>query len=132
MNNLEEEKLDDLIRAKIGVLAKTRYLIEPSAGFTGKVMARINHINRKRRWAGYLLTVFISMAPLAIREIWMLMRGNYFSVSSWPMGRFIVEMYRFFVSPAALYVLFTLGVLAFILRANKLRRNLNYDFIKIA
>ena len=95
-------------------------------------MRQVGLIERRRRWMGYLLAVVLSLVPLAVREIWILIRGDYFSVSSLPMGQLIVGAYNFFLSPAALYILLALGILAFLLRANKLRRGLNYNSIKIA
>lgn len=126
-----ETELDNLIKSKITGL-KPRYHIEPSADFTHRVMSGIKVLERRRRWMEYLAAVVLSMIPLAVREIWMIVRGDYFSASSLPLGGLIVGAYKFFLSPAALYILLALGVLAFLLRANKLRRNFNYDSIKIA
>ena len=78
------------------------------------------------------MAVVLSLAPLAVREIWMIIRGDYFSASSLPMSGFIIRAYDFFLSPAALYILLALGVLAFLVRASRLKRNFNFDFIKIA
>lgn len=131
MKHSKEEQLDNFIRSKIQNLNRPKYQIEPSVDFTQRVFAKIAIINRRQRWTGYLLAVVLSMVPLAVREIWFLIRGDYFSVSNLPMGRFIVEVYKFFLSPAALYILLALGILAFLLRANKLHRS--YDsFVKIA
>src|SRR3989344_8683706 len=124
-----ETDLDNLIKSKIAGL-KPRYFIEPSAGFTHRVMSNIKVLERRRRWMGYLAAVVLSMVPLAVREVWMLIRGDYFSASSLPMGRLIVGTYGFFLSPAALYILIALSVLAFLFRANKLRRG--YNYIRIA
>lgn len=125
-----EEQLDDLIRSKLHSLNEPKYHIEPSVDFTRRVMLQVGLINRRQRWAGYLLAVVLSLAPLAVREIWMLVRGDYFSASSLPLGQLVVGAYQFFLSPAALYILLALGVLAFLFRASKLRRN--YQFIRIA
>lgn len=125
-----EKQLDDLIRSKLRGLNKPKYQIEPSVNFTSRVMSQIGLINRRQRWMGYFLAVVLSLAPLAVREIWMLVRGDYFSASSLPLGQLVVGAYQFFLSPAALYILLALGVLAFLFRANKLRRN--YQYIRIA
>lgn len=129
--NQTEIDLDNLIRSKI-VGLRSRYYIEPSADFTHRVMSGIKALERRRRWMGYLVAVVLSMVPLAFREIWMMVRGDYFSASSLPMGRLIIGAYQFFLSPAALYILLALGILAFLLRANKLRRDFGSSFIKIA
>ena len=127
-----EEKLDELIRSKLRGLGAPKHSVEPSADFTRRVMLRVALINRRRRWTGYLLAVLVSLVPLAIREIWMMVRGDYFSASSLPMSGLIIGAYNFFLSPSALYVLLALGILAFLFRANKLRRNYNYNSIRIA
>ena len=132
MRHNNEKKIDDFIRSKIQNLSQASYQIEPSADFTKRVMTTVGLINRRKRWTGYLLAVIFSMVPLALREIWLFARGDYFSVSTLPMGRLIVGAYEFFLSPAALYILLALGILAFLFRANKLRRNLDASFIKIA
>ena len=126
-----ETDLDNLIKSKIDAL-KPRYFIEPSAGFTHRVMSNIKILERRRRWMGYLAAVVLSMVPLAAREVWMLVRGDYFSASGLPLGSLIIGAYKFFLSPAALYILLAFGILAFLLRANKLRRDFGSSFIKIA
>lgn len=127
-----EEQLDNFIKSKLHGLGGSQRQIEPSADFSKGVMVKIKMIERQRRWMGYFLAVVLSLTPLAVREIWMMIRGDYFSVSSLPMGRLIVEAYRFLLSPAALYILLALAVLAFLFRANRLRRNYNYNSIRIA
>ena len=127
-----EEQLDDFIRSRIQNLNRIKYKIEPSADFTHRVMSNIKILERRRRWMGYLAAIVLSMIPLAAREVWMLIRGDYFSASSLPLGGLIIGAYKFFLSPATLYILLALGILAFLLRANKLRRNFNYNSIRIA
>ncbi|MBI2063384.1 MAG: hypothetical protein HYT65_00110 [Candidatus Yanofskybacteria bacterium] len=126
-----ETELDNLIKSKVAGL-KPRYYIEPSADFTHRVMNSIKVLERRRRWMGYLAAVVLSMTPLAAREIWMMLRGDYFSASNLPLSGLIIGAYKFFLSPAALYILLALGILAFLLRANKLRRDFGSSFIKIA
>ncbi|MBI2063128.1 MAG: hypothetical protein HYT61_02720 [Candidatus Yanofskybacteria bacterium] len=127
-----DKQIDDLIRLRVQDLSRPKYLIEPPADFTRQVMAKIGMINRRQRWTGYFLAVVLSMVPLAVREAWLLVRGDYFSVSGLPFGQLVVGAYEFFLSPAALYVLLALGILAFLLRASKLRRGLDNSFIRIA
>jgi len=126
-----ETDLDNLIKSKITAF-KPRYYIEPSANFTHRVMSGIKVLERRRRWMGYFAAVVLSMTPLAIREVWMIVRGDYFSASGLPLGGLIIGAYKFFLSPAALYILLALGILAFLLRANKLRRGFDSSFIKVA
>ena len=132
MKHKSEEQLDNFIRSKIQNLNQMDYQIEPSADFTHRVMSNVKILERRRRWTGYLIAVVLSMVPLAVREAWMFIRGDYFSVGSLPMGQLIVGAYQFFLSPAALYILLSLGILAFLLRANKLRRGFDSSFIRIA
>lgn len=128
----KEEQLDELIRSKLRSFHKPKFYIEPSADFTHRVMTSIKVLERRKRWMAYLGAIVLSMIPLAGREVWMLVRGDYFSASSLPMGHLIVGAYRFFLSPAALYILLALAILAFLLRANKLRRDYGYNSIRIA
>lgn len=127
-----EEQIDNYIRSRLARPNVVQHNIRPSADFTRKVMSQVGLIERRRRWMGYFLAVVLSMAPLALREIWFFVRHDYFSISSLPMGRFIVEAYRFFLSPAALYILLALSILAFLFRASRLHRSYNYNSIKIA
>ncbi len=122
MKHSNDEQLDDFIRSKL-MRPDIKHYIQPSANFTTKIMRQVGILERRKRWMAYLAAVLLSLAPLAVREIWMLIRGDYFSASSLPMGRLIVGAYKFFLSPAALYILLALGILAFLLRASKLRRN---------
>lgn len=130
MNN--EEQLDNLIRSKLQSLQKPKFYVEPSVHFAGRVMAQVGLLERRRRWLNYLGAVILSMVPLALREVWLVIRHDYFSVLHWPMGRLITQAYRFFLSPAALFVLVALAVLAFLFRANRIRRSYNYNSVKIA
>ncbi|MEK7151336.1 MAG: hypothetical protein AAB784_01295 [Patescibacteria group bacterium] len=131
MKHDNDEQIDNFIKSRI-VQPKIKHYIQPPSDFTIKIMKQIGILERRKRWTGYLVAILLSLAPLGIREAWMLVRGNYFSASSLPMGQLIVGIYHFFLSPAALYILLALGVLAFLLRANKLRRNFNYDYVKMA
>lgn len=131
MKHNSDEQIDNFIRSKL-VRPDVRHYIQPSADFTSKVMRQVGLLERRRRWSAYLAAVLLSLAPLAVREVWMFVRGDYFSASSLPMGQLVVGAYHFFMSPAALYILLALGVLAFLFRANRLRRNYNYDSIRIA
>lgn len=126
-----EEKIDNFIRSKLAQ-PEMRHYIQPSADFATKIMRQIGILERRKRWTAYLAAVLLSLTPLAVREIWLLIRGDYFSVGSLPLGQLIVGAYSFFLSPAALYVLLALGILAFLLRANKLRRGYNCNSARIA
>lgn len=123
MRHRKEEQLDNFIRSKIQGLGRPKYQIEPSADFSQRLFVKIAAINRRKRWMGYLLAVVLSMVPLAVREAWLFIRGDYFSIANLPMGHLIVGAYRFFLSPVALYILLALGILAFLFRASKLRRS---------
>ncbi|OGN04529.1 MAG: hypothetical protein A2831_00715 [Candidatus Yanofskybacteria bacterium RIFCSPHIGHO2_01_FULL_44_17] len=128
--NYNDEQLDNFIRSKLAKPDISWGHIRPSADFTARVMRQVGLLERRKRWAAYLIAILLSLAPLAVREVWMLVRGDYFSASTLPMGRLIVGTYGFFLSPAALYILIALSVLAFLFRANKLRRG--YNYIRIA
>jgi hypothetical protein len=121
--NSSDEQIDEIIRSRIQGLNSQKFIIGPSANFTSRVMARVSLIERRRRWLGYFGLVVGSMAPLMLREFWFAVRGDYFSVSSWPMGRLIVGTYHFFISPAALYTLLALGVSASVLHTFRFKKH---------
>ena len=132
MSQTDETQIDELIRSKIRGLNSAKSFIEPSANFSSRVMAKISLVERRRRWMGYFFLVFVSMAPLMLREAWFVIRGNYFSVSNWPMGHLIVGAYHFLISPAALYLLLALGLSASLLHTLKFRRGYSSSSIRIA
>lgn len=122
MNKVSEEQIDNFIRSRLAA-PPIGHHIQPSVDFTARLMRQISLLERRKRWLAYLAAVLLSLTPLAAREVWLLIRGDYFSVGSLPMSQLIVGAYRFFLSPAALYILLALGVLAFLFRASRLRRN---------
>ena len=55
-------------------------------------------------------------------EVWLSVRGDYFSVSELPLGSLIVNVYQLFISPAALYLFLLAGVGVSVFYFLKLKR----------
>lgn len=128
--NKNEIDIDNFIRSKIARSAHEN-LIRPSPDFTARVMAQVSLLERRQRWIKYFLAAVLSMAPIAVRGVWLLVRGDYFSATNLPMSGLIIGAYDFFLSPLALYILVGLGILAFLLRANRVRRGYTYDSMRV-
>ncbi|MEX1063928.1 MAG: hypothetical protein WD898_04020 [Candidatus Paceibacterota bacterium] len=117
-----DEELDNFIRSKIIGNNSAEYFAEPSDGFTERVMAKIYRIERKKRIALYFLTILLSLSPFVLREFWMMVRADYFSISGLPLGGLISRIYGFFISPVALYLLLLAGIGISIYYILKLRK----------
>lgn len=117
-----DEELDNFIRSKVRGNNPAEYFMEPSEDFTERIMAKIYRIEKKKRIALYLLTILLSLAPLIAREFWMTIRDDYFSIAGMPFGNLIAGVYRFFISPVALYLLLLAGIGIAIYYILKLRK----------
>ena len=85
----QEINLDNLIRAKIQNSAGGFHYIEPSADFAKRTMAKIYRLERNRRriWNMFIAVLFLS--PFIVSQIWLIVRGDYFSVANLPLGDLI-------------------------------------------
>jgi len=126
------ENIDNFIRSKIQGLRDTSHGIQPSQDFVRRTMKRIRAMEKQRRFWLQVWAVVLSLAPLVVRETWMLVRGDYFAVSGVPLvGGLIARAYQLFLSPAVLYLLLFGGIVASILYISKFRRG--YDsFARLA
>ncbi len=125
-----DEELDNFIKSRLNGDNSAMHFIEPSEDFTEKTMSKIYRIERKKRTVLYFLTILLSLSPLAVRETWMMIRADYFSIAGLPFGNLIAGAYRFFMSPVAMYLLLLAGVGISIYYILKLRRA--DPFVKIA
>ena len=56
------------------------------------------------------MLIALALTPFVIREIWMLIRNDYFSVMNWPLGALIYETYHWLMTPAGFYSLLIIGL----------------------
>ncbi len=103
--------IDHYLRAELQSLHLQTHVIQPSLGFTKKVMGHATQVEQQRRARINIWFAMTALAPYALRQVWSLMRGNYFSLSSMPFGHYLVPVYHDFMSPLAIYVLLGAGVL---------------------
>ena len=116
----EDIDIDNFIREKLGGLYPRRFIVEPSPDFAKRTMGKIHHLEGHRRLLTlYGLTVLWVLGPLALRQLWLWIRNDYFSASNFPLGYFVVSTYHFFISSYGMFLLFAVGVLVsswFVLR----------------
>ncbi len=116
--------LDNFIKSRLQGTRTPEAGIEPSPDFTVRIMARVMRVERRRSIERDAFAVGISVMPLALHQGWWhLARGrDYFSVSSLPMGEYLVGAYQIFFSSIGLALLAVVGVLMFASYFKKFRR----------
>jgi len=121
----EEIDIDNFIKGKIGGLYPREFAVEPSPDFAKRTMGKIYHLENRRRFLTlYGVAMFWALGPLALRQLWLLIRNDYFSASRFPLGHLIVPVYQFFIfSYYGVFLLLAAGVLASLFFILKLRRN---------
>jgi len=102
--------IDDFIRSQVGVLPRNMRVIETPKNFEKSIMDSVR-IKEKRR-ARLLIVWFavVALAPTLARACWGMVRHDYFSISSLPMGTILIKIYGLAMSSAALAVFFVLGI----------------------
>lgn len=127
-----DQDVDNFIRSRIQSLRDTSRGIQPSVDFVKRTMKRIQKIEKQRRFWIQVWAVVASLAPFVVRETWMFVRGDYFSVSGLPLvGSLVVAAYQLFLSPIGLYLLLFGGIVASVIYISKFRRG--YDsFARLA
>lgn len=99
-----EIELDRYIRSGILSSRSDAYTLEPTRLFTENVITSVQKIEKQKNVKLTVLFAFITLAPFSIREIWFLVRHNYFSVSEFPLSGIITDVYKLFLTSAATYV----------------------------
>lgn len=102
--------IDNYIRSEIHSLRAQSHVVEPSQGFVGTVMNRAYTVERQRRARINIWFAVIALSPYAARELWSLIRHDYFSLSAFPLSSILVEGYHLFMSSFATYILVAFGI----------------------
>lgn len=123
---MKDQDVDNLIKMRLRELHSDRYLIQPSRDFASRTMEKVRKVDKQHRFWTHVWIVVASLAPFVVRETWLFVRGDYFSVSNLPLvGGLVVTAYSFFMSPVAMYLLLSGGIIASILYIFKFRRSYN-------
>jgi hypothetical protein len=84
--------------------------IKPSSDFADKVMVQVAELEKQSKFWDNLVWVILIFSPLLIREVWLLIRHDYFSVGSLPFKDLILSIYNFFVSGLAFNIFLFAGI----------------------
>jgi len=118
-----EIDLDNFIKERIRGLYPQKFDVEPTPGFSQMLMKRILSLEkRKYFYALYGWAVILALGPLALRQLWLWIRNDYFSASNFPLGDFVVPIYHFLISSYGMFLLFAVGILVslwFVLRSRR-------------
>lgn len=85
--------------------------IEPSSDFTQRTIQKALEIKQKRDMISKILFSLLMFIPFAMREIWLFVRHDYFSISRMPFHEIIFSTYSFMLSNIAFYVLLGASVI---------------------
>lgn len=119
----EDIDIDNFIREKIKTLRPREFSVEPTPDFCRRVMRRILGLEkRKCFYALYGWAAVLALGPLALRQLWLWIRNDYFSASNSPLGYFVVPIYHFLISSYGMFLFFAVGILVsswFVLRSRR-------------
>lgn len=116
--------IDNFIKERINNRRFQQPTIEPSPDFSRRTMDKIYRLEWRRRFLTlYGLAVPWALGPLALRQLWLLIRNDYFSASRFPFGNTIVGAYHLFLSLTGTFLLLAVGIFASLLFIFKLRRD---------
>lgn len=96
------------MKAKAPGFVMAKYQIHPSSDFLERTILRIMRLDQRRRLVADITKLILIFLPFFIREAWLFVRQDYFSVSHMPMGRLLISAYGFFLSSLTFY-LFLIG-----------------------
>jgi hypothetical protein len=90
-------------RGEYFVMQKT---VRPSAKFVDNTLERIQQAHDRRALAEKILIVCYIFIPAVLRQVWLLARHDYFSVSNWPLAKHVLSVYNFVLaSTTGTYIL---------------------------
>jgi hypothetical protein len=116
--------IDNFIKEKISARYFKRLNIEPSPDFSRRTMERIYRLKKRR---DFLIlceqTILLIFGPLSLRQLWLLVRNDYFAAAHLPLGNLIVKAYQIFLSWTGVFLLLAIGIGASIFVNFKSRRN---------
>lgn len=131
-----EIDIDNFIKERIKGFYPQKFVIEPTPDFAKQTMNRIYRLGRRRQFLVlYSLAALWALGPLLLRQVWLLIRNDYFEAANLPFGSITVTIYQFFLSWAGAILLLAAGILASVFFALKLRRSgfgLPAKLVKIA
>ncbi len=116
----EDIDIDNFIREKIETLRPREFFVESTPDFCRRVMKRILGLEkRKCFYALYGWAAILALGPLALRQLWLWIRNDYFSASNFPLGYFVVPVYSFIISFYGMFLFVAVGIVVslwFVLR----------------
>ena len=90
---------------------QNQYTLEPAQGFVQRVMGEATRVEQQRRTRINIWFGVLALAPFAVRELWFLVRHDFFSVSSFPFGNTLTSVYQAFLSSITAYAFVAGGIL---------------------
>lgn len=119
-----EIDIDNFIKGKIEGLHPRKFVVEPLPDFAGRTMDKIYRLEGRRRFLTlYGLAALWALGPLALRQLWLLIRNDYFAAARLPFGSIIVEVYHFSLSWVGAFLFLAVGIFVSLLFIFKLRRS---------
>jgi len=116
--------IDNFIKEKINSRYFRQSVIEPSPDFNQRTIERIYRIKKRQE---FLIlceqTALLTFGPLGLRQLWLLVRNDYFAAARLPFGDLIVKAYQIFLSWTGVFLLLAIGIGASFFVIFKSRRN---------
>src|SRR3989344_423733 len=124
--NDKERKLDKYIGRQVRGTVPPLYSIRPSRDFSARTLATITDYAQRRHRLTLVGLTLLAVSPIVLRQLWLILRQDYFSVAQWPLGNFLTWSYTLFViSSLALYLAIVSGTVTagtfYYLRSHRLR-----------
>jgi len=101
--------IDRFVRTNVRKFNKAHYPVKPSEDFVHDVMMACIKEEKRQTKINCLLLIFGALAPFIGREVWLLLRNDYVSVSELPFSSLIYNAYHIFMSPITAGILFVVG-----------------------
>lgn len=102
--------IDSYLRAELQSLRLQTHIIEPSLGFTEKMMNHATRVEQQRRARINIWFAMTALAPYILRQLWSLIRGDFISLGTLPLGNYLTPAYQAMMSSLAIYALLAGGV----------------------
>lgn len=99
-------KVDAIIQQRIRDLPRQYNMIEPSGNFTARVMRSVSALESRNRTQ----MAATMLVPFILNVAWLMVRHDYFSVSSLPLAQYIIPLYITLISPIVTYILLAAGI----------------------
>lgn len=106
-----------------------KYHIEPSRDFVERTILKIAELDSQKKLIANVFKIALIFTPFIVREVWLLIRHDFFSVSALPFNNMIVSAYGFFISGMAFYLLLSAGVIGCALCLTNSRKFFRLRFI---